>query len=122
MWLPSRPYRREKNMAYPVSNNSGAGNWLFQRISGILILVILLIHLGAVHFGLNIVDLGTPVWKVFHLLFVILLLYHILNGFWILIEDYVQTRWLRLSLFGVTWIVGVVFLILGVVTLVPFGA
>ncbi|MCX5909219.1 MAG: hypothetical protein NTY64_19115, partial [Deltaproteobacteria bacterium] len=90
-------------MAYPVSNNSGAGNWLFQRISGILILVILLIHLGAVHFGLNIVDLGTPAWKVFHLLFVILLLYHILNGFWILIEDYVQTRWLRLSLFGVTW-------------------
>ena len=109
-------------MAYPVSNNSGAGNWLFQRISGILILVILFIHLGAVHFGFNIVDLGTPAWKVFQLLFVILLLYHILNGFWILIEDYVQTRWLRLSLFGVTWIVGVVFLILGVVTLVPFGA
>jgi succinate dehydrogenase / fumarate reductase, membrane anchor subunit len=109
-------------MAYPVSNNSGAFNWLFQRISGILILIILLIHLGAIHFGFNIVDLGTPAWKVFHLFFVGLLLYHIMNGFWILIEDYVETRWLRLSLFSITWIVGVVFLILGFVTIVPFGA
>jgi len=109
-------------MAYQTSSNAGAFNWLFQRISGILIAVVLVIHLGAVHFGASPVDLGSPSWKVFHLAFVVLLLYHILNGVWLLVEDYVQTNWLRVSLFGVAWIVGLVFLILGVVTLVPFGS
>lgn len=98
-----------------------AFNWLFQRISGILIALILIIHLGAVHWGVSPVDLGSPFWKFFHLFFVLLLLYHILNGFWLIIEDYVHTTWLRVSLFGLTWIVGLGFLILGVVTIVPFG-
>lgn len=99
-----------------------AFNWLFQRISGILIALILIIHLGAVHWGASPVDLGSPFWKFFHLFFVLLLLYHILNGFWLIIEDYIHTTWLRVSLFGLTWIVGIAFLILGVVTIVPFGS
>jgi len=109
-------------MAYQTSSNAGAFNWLFQRISGILIAVILVIHLGAVHFGGSPVDLGSPSWKVFHLAFMILLLYHILNGFWLLVEDYVRTHWLRVSLFGLLWVAGLVFFILGFVSLVPFGA
>ncbi len=109
-------------MAYPTTANAGAFNWLFQRISGILIAVILLIHLGAIHFGVSIVDLGTPPWKIFHLFFVVLLLYHILNGFWLIIEDYVHTSWVRASLFGVSWIVGIVFFIMGFVYFVPFGS
>jgi len=108
-------------MTYQTSNG-GAFNWLFQRISGILITVILVIHLGGVHFGFSLIDLGSPSWKVFHLFFVILLLYHILNGFWILVEDYVRTHWLRASLFGLVWLVGLVFFLLGFVTLVPFVA
>jgi succinate dehydrogenase / fumarate reductase membrane anchor subunit len=108
-------------MAYPVSNNSGTFQWFFQRISGIFILLIAIIHLGAVHFGFNILDLGSPAWKVAHMLFMILLLFHILNGFWILIEDYIHTQWIRLSLFGLTWVVGLIFFVLGFVTLVPFG-
>jgi len=108
-------------MAYQTSNHAGAFNWLFQRISGILIAVILVIHLGAVHFGFSLVDLGSPSWKVFHLAFVILLLYHILNGFWLMVEDYVKCSWLRVSLFGVMWVAGLSFFILGLVTLVPFG-
>ncbi|RPJ36301.1 MAG: hypothetical protein EHM27_15885 [Deltaproteobacteria bacterium] len=109
-------------MTCPATGNSGAFNWLFQRFSGIVIAVILFIHLGTVHFGISIVDLGSPAWKVFHLVFVILLLYHILNGFWLLIEDYVHTPWLRVSLFGVSWVVGIVFFIMGFVTFVPFGS
>ncbi len=109
-------------MAYSSTTGSGAFNWLFQRISGILIAVILVIHLGAVHFGASPVDLGSPFWKFFNIGFVILLLYHILNGFWLIIEDYVRTHWLRVSLYGISWIVGVAFLILGFVTVVPFGS
>lgn len=109
-------------MAYPATGNGGAFQWLFQRISGILIAVILFIHLGSVHFGISIVDLGTPAWKILHLLFVILLLYHILSGFWLIIEDYVHTAWARISLLGLSWVVGIVFFIMGVVTFVPFGS
>lgn len=98
-----------------------AFNWLFQRISGILIAIILVIHLGAVHWGASPVDLGSPIWKFFNLFFVILLLYHILNGFWLIIEDYIRSTWLRISLFSLTWIVGIAFLILGVVTIIPLG-
>jgi succinate dehydrogenase / fumarate reductase membrane anchor subunit len=67
------------------------------------------------------VDLGSPFWKFFHVGFVIMLLYHILNGFWLMVEDYVHCNGLRVTLFGVAWIVGISFLILGFVTLVPFG-
>jgi succinate dehydrogenase / fumarate reductase membrane anchor subunit len=109
-------------MNYPATGSGGAFNWLFQRFSGILVAVILFIHLGAVHFGISVVDLGTPAWKVFHLVFVILLLYHILNGFWLIIEDYVHPPWVRASLFGLSWLVGIVFLIMGFVTFVPFGS
>ncbi len=109
-------------ITYPAPGNGGAFNWLFQRISGILIAVVLFIHLGAIHFGISVVDLGTPAWKIFHLFFVILLLYHILNGFWLIIEDYVQTSWARISLFGLSWVVGIVFFIMGFVTLVPLGS
>lgn len=98
-----------------------AFNWLFQRISGIFIAVILIIHLGAVHWGASPVALGSPFWKFFNLIFVILLLYHILNGFWLIVEDYIHASWLRISLFGLTWVVGIGFLILGLVTIVPFG-
>ncbi len=108
-------------MAYSAVGAGGAFNWLFQRISGILIAVILVIHLGAVHFGASPVDLGSPFWKFFNIGFLILLLYHILNGFWLMIEDYVRTSWFRVSLYGISWIVGVAFLILGFVTIVPFG-
>ena len=66
-------------------------------------------------------DLGSPFWKFFHLGFVLLLLYHILNGFWLMVEDYVHCSALRVSLFGLSWIVGIAFLIMGFVTLVPFG-
>jgi succinate dehydrogenase / fumarate reductase membrane anchor subunit len=109
-------------MAYQTSSKAGTFHWLFQRISGILIAIVLVIHLGAVHFGASPVDLGSPSWKVFHVAFVVLLLYHILNGYWLMVEDYVRTHWLRVSLFGLAWVVGLVFLILGFVTLVPFGA
>jgi len=108
-------------MALPTSHQSGAFHWLFQRITGILIAGVLVIHIGAVHFGASPVDLGSPFWKFFHVGFVILLLYHILNGFWLMVEDYVHCSGLRVTLFGLAWVVGVSFLILGFVTLVPFG-
>ncbi len=108
-------------MAFSTATSSGAVNWLFQRISGILIGVILVIHLGAVHFGASPVDLGSPFWKFFNVSFLILLLYHILSGYWLIIEDYVRTNWVRVSLYGISWILGVAFLILGFVTIVPFG-
>lgn len=109
-------------MAYRTSNNGGGLNWLFQRITGILIFIPLFIHLGGVHFGASPVDLGSAFWKFFELVFLILLLYHIFNGFWLIIEDYVATSWLRVSLFGLTWVVGLALFVLGFVTLVPFGA
>jgi succinate dehydrogenase hydrophobic anchor subunit len=109
-------------MAYRTSNGNGAFHWLFQRISVIFIAVILMIHLGAIHFGVSLVDLGSPSWKVFHFIFIVLLLYHILVGFWLIAEDYLRTHWIRISLYGLAWVVGLVFFILGFVSLVPFGS
>ena len=109
-------------MAYQQSNNAGAFNWLFQRISGILIAVVLVIHLGAVHFGASPVDLGSPFWKVLPSGFVILLLYHILNGFWLTGRGLCENQLGPGVPFRVGLGRGFAFLILGFVTLVPFGS
>ncbi len=116
------------------SSNTGAMLWFFQRISGLLLVVILLLHFGLIH-GTEVSELGgrhqvtyQPVaermagsaWKTIDLAFLFLAVFHGLNGLWMVLGDYVHRAWARTSLFTVVCILGFVLLILGSITVLSF--
>ena len=113
---------------YRRSNEQGSTSWLFQRISGILLLVFLAGHLWVTHYSPGgfvtfdkvSVRLFLPTWKVFDIFLLITALYHGLNGIWIILLDYVHKDWLRITLYGILMTTGFIFSILGGLTIISF--
>ncbi len=111
---------------YQGSGKSGEWNWLFQRVSGAALLVLLLGHFFIEHFtGVQIdyqtvsARLASTGWKLFDLTFVVFALYHGINGIFMVIEDYVHSGW-RVFWKGFFWIVGILYLVLAAITILPF--
>lgn len=78
------------------SKNSGALKWYMQRITGIVLVVLLVGHYILMHatpdsghtYQAVMERLHSPVWKIIDLTFVTLGLWHGLNGVWNVIRDY----------------------------------
>jgi succinate dehydrogenase / fumarate reductase membrane anchor subunit len=111
---------------YSGSGKSGEWNWLLQRVSGVALLILLLGHFFIEHFAGIQVDyqsvaarLASTGWKLFDLTFVVFALYHGINGIFMVIEDYVHSGW-RVFWKGFFWIVGVLYLVLAAITVLPF--
>jgi succinate dehydrogenase hydrophobic membrane anchor protein len=106
----------------------GSWRWLFQRVSGIALLVLLLTHFGVTHYFPGgevtyqkvVSRLSHPDWKFFDLTFLVLALFHGLNGGWTILEDYLEKGWLRVTLVGVILVAGLSLLVLGTLTIVAF--
>jgi succinate dehydrogenase hydrophobic membrane anchor protein len=92
------------------------------------LLVVLLLHFGVTHYFPGgdvtyqkvVVRLSQPFWKLLNLTFLVLCLYHGLNGGWSILEDYVEKNWLRITLFGLLIVGGLILLSLGTLTIVAF--
>jgi len=113
---------------YQGSGKSGDWNWLMQRVSGVALLVLLLGHFFIEHFAgsASVIDyqhvaarLASTGWKLFDLTFVVFALYHGINGIFMVIEDYVHSGW-RVFWKGFFWVVGVLYLVLAALTILPF--
>lgn len=114
------------------SSNTGAMTWFFQRISGLLLVVLLLLHFGLIH--TTEVDpklhqvtykpvaerLSGSLWKTIDIAFLILAIFHGLNGVWMVLGDYFHRAWVRTTLFTMVCILGFVLLVLGTVTILSF--
>jgi succinate dehydrogenase hydrophobic membrane anchor protein len=104
--------------------SGGALPWFFQRLTGILLAPILIVHLLTMHkwtaHGLPwdqvALRLTNPYWKVLEVFFLTFALYHGLNGLYAIIGDYVRKPALRLTIFSLACVAGVVLLIFGLVT------
>ncbi len=118
-------------MRYKGSLRSGgAFGWFYQRLSGLVLLILLLIHWGMMHNtpqaadGIQYIDVATrlasPFWKTFDLLFLILGIFHGMNGLLMIVRDYVKVPWQRGAIYSVVVILGLVLLILGTLTVLPF--
>lgn len=99
--------------------------WFFQRISGVALIVLLLMHFLVMHFTgeLNFADVSarvnTPLWKVIDLSFLLLALGHGLYGLWLITGDYLHLAWLRLLVFCGLSLGGIGLMVMGIVTLLP---
>jgi len=111
-------------------NSGGASGWLFQRVSGVAIVLLILLHFVVLHFGgggeVNynrvVARLSTPFWKVIDLTFLTLALTHGLYGLWLIAGDYLNRSWMRIMVFFILSIGGIVLFALGAITIIPFAA
>ncbi len=117
-------------MRYKGSARSGgAVAWFLQRLSGLVLVVLLLVHFAVLHGGDGLVTyekvvarLATPEWKTFDLLFLVLGIFHGMNGFLMVARDYAAPGWKRGALYAAVVVAGAVLLVLGCLTIIPFRA
>ena len=116
-------------MRFFGSGRSGTFDWLFQRVSGVALVVLLGIHfilihytgeLGPVTYEKVAFRLADPMYKAMQLLFLLLGLYHAMNGIKLVIDDYVHARGWRVFLTSLNWVVTLFFLIFGAITVLTF--
>ncbi|MBW2085823.1 MAG: succinate dehydrogenase, hydrophobic membrane anchor protein [Deltaproteobacteria bacterium] len=113
-----------------VSGRTGAFEWLFQRVSGVVLAMILATHFILLHFisdgeyeyDVIMARLASPPWKVFYLCFLFFALYHAMNGAKILIDDYIhEPRW-RTLLICLDWLLALVLFFYGALVIIAHTA
>jgi succinate dehydrogenase / fumarate reductase membrane anchor subunit len=109
--------------------SGGALHWLMQRVTGMTLVVLLALHTIVSHYTLPpegltyewvAQRLAYPSWKVIYLFFLVLCVYHGLNGLWIITQDYLHRDGLRVMVFGALIMLGVFMLSLGALTIMTF--
>jgi len=105
--------------------------WFLQRLSGIILLVLLITHFFYFHLYLHFIGeefnfaevsgrLVSPFWKTFDVLFLFSAVFHGLNGAWMIASDYLRKDWLKVAVLSAIITLGAVLTILGLLTIVPF--
>ncbi len=117
------------NKDFRQTTRSGAVAWLLQRITAIILFVLLISHFVTYHF----LSQGHAVtydqvmaklaryslwFSLIQFLFLLTALYHGLNGVWSVAEDYVHRRLWRLVLLGALLTLGMALLFIGTLTIV----
>jgi succinate dehydrogenase / fumarate reductase membrane anchor subunit len=110
--------------------SGGAFAWFFQRITGVFLVIALLAHFWVLHysnsgevtFAMVAQRLATPLWKTIDLTFLVMAIIHGFYGFLMVTRDYVHNNNLRLFLVSLVWVIGIVFGVLGTLTIIGFKA
>ena len=109
--------------------SGGATGWLLQRLSGLGLALLLLIHFFLQHFAGHTTEvtyqtvaarLHQPWYKVMGLLLLLLAVWHGMYGLWQVVQDYVHTLWQRVLLYALLWILGTGAFIFGALTVITF--
>ena len=113
----------------PRANDFELWSWLFMRISGIALLVMVLLHFAIMHLLTPIEDVNfsfvaarwaTPFWRAYDLVLLLLALVHGLNGVRVVMDDYVHSRGWRLATTSGLYTVGLIFLVIGTQVILSF--
>jgi succinate dehydrogenase / fumarate reductase, membrane anchor subunit len=103
--------------------------WVFMRLSGILLLVLALVHLFYMHVLNNVMVIdfqfvarryATPFWRTFDLMMLWLALLHGLNGLRTVVIDYVRSRGWRFASLAAIYVIAFLFLALGSIVILTF--
>lgn len=109
-------------MAGPyVSSRSGRLQWMMQRVSAVLLLFLAFLHFGIQHFtpdavstGLTVVArMNDPYWQAYYIVFIVLAMYHGINGLIGICYDYAPKPLTRGIAAMVLWSLGIYFAVLG---------
>lgn len=106
--------------------------WFFMRISGVILLFLVLIHLYVMHLvgeGVERVNFDFVAsrwdhvgWKTFDWVMLFLALLHGTNGLRVIIDDYVRSPAVRTAVKGTLYTVTAILMVMGTAVLVTFDA
>ncbi len=113
-------------LARTGTGSGGSNAWVLQRISGLFLVIALFLHYLFLHFlnggdvtwGEVTTRLASPLFKTIDLVFLVSVLFHAGQGLVINIHDYVHRPAPRVVLVSLAWLLMIVLLITGTVTIV----
>ena len=127
-------YRKHKPQAFEASSRPSTSEvwwWFFMRISGVILVFLVLIHLFVMHLvdsGVERVNFAFVAerwdnvgWKTFDWALLMLALLHGVNGARIVIDDYVRRPGLRTAIKGSLYAVAAILAIMGTAVVVTFS-
>jgi succinate dehydrogenase / fumarate reductase membrane anchor subunit len=127
-------YRRRKPQAFTEQRRPPSREvwwWFFMRVSGVVLLFLVLIHLFIMHLqdeGVERVGFGFVAarwqnvgWKTFDWVMLVLALLHGANGLRIVIDDYVHRPGVRTAVKGTLYALTAVLMIMGTAVVVTFS-
>lgn len=109
---------------------TGSTGWLLQRLSGVLLFVLLVTHFVLMHYmgpeKRLYADVArrfaNPLWKTFDLVFLTLALSHGWYGVWGIVQDYVRNGTARILALVLIVTAGLALFSIGIVTVLTFQA
>jgi len=114
-------------MAYKSvpSKSGGAMPWFLQRVTGVVLLFVMIGHYLLMHYNIDsghtysavLERMQNPFYKGLQMTFVVLGIYHGINGTWSIIRDFELKKGLSWTLYAMLVISGVVFGLIGITTL-----
>ncbi len=123
---PRSPYRRSPS----TKSNTELYSWLFMRLSGVLLVVLVLGHLVVnlvLGEGVNAIDFAfvagkwaSPFWQVWDLAMLWLAMIHGTNGVRTIINDYSDTPGVRMTLKGLLYAAFALVVVLGTLVIFTF--
>lgn len=128
-------YRKHKPDAFQPDRRPSSREvwwWFFMRVSGVILLFLVLIHLYIMHLvgaGVDRVDFAfvsqrwsNVGWKTFDWVLLVLALIHGVNGLRIIIDDYVRRSSLRTAIKGTLYTCAAIAMVMGTAVIVTFDA
>jgi succinate dehydrogenase / fumarate reductase membrane anchor subunit len=130
---PRTIYTNPSRAARPRPEGSGRERfwWYFMRISGLLLVLLALGHMFIMHVLVELTGneinfafvqsrWGTPFWRIYDFLLLVLAFVHGANGTRIVIADWVANRTIRGLLIGILLALSIIWLVLGMAVIVFF--
>ena len=126
-------YSNPSHAARPRPEASGSERWwwYFMRLSGLALVLLVLGHMfimhvlvelsgGEINFAFVQSRWGTPFWRIYDFLLLVLAFLHGANGARVVIGDYVTNRTAKSLLIGALLVISGIWLILGMAIIVFF--
>ena len=110
------------------SKSGGAIPWFLQRVTGIVLLFVMIGHYILMHYNIDsghsydavLSRMQNPFYKGLQMTFVVLGIYHGINGTWSVIRDFKLNKVVTWTLYSLLVISGVVISLIGITTLMSF--
>ncbi len=110
---------------YNRTSGSGSFSWIFQRATGIVLVIVMIGHYILMHYNPQsghtydavLARMQSNWYRVLDLTFVVLGMYHGLNGLWSIFRDYRLKPWQTITAMSLLIIFGLAFTLWGIKTI-----